>query len=1209
MLVRYMVESVRRLIRVFILVLAMYLTLPAGASEIIHSITPLATQASLPGAAQHLVVAGKYKSLDCVLQADRFEYWQDDLNGQFLAILPQPVTNPVPARMRITLQKIGPGDKQSTVADATTGQSLTNKFSFLVAMPSLATGKYRATAALVGDDGKVIGSEAECDFDKVDKQGPVVTIPSDGIPIEIEKQEHMADATWPMRAGVPLPINAVKDASQLALFADGKPVPSQIKPIARWCPEGSVQWVHVDFLGAYNAGKPAEYRLKVQKIPPEGGTPNRVTQTDDRIEVDTGAIRFEVNRRKFTGVEKAWFDPSGMGKYDEANPVVSGSVGPYLEDGRMIRFDAANDTNAVVVVEEQGPVRVTIRAEGWYVSADRSVVPLCKFVTRITAFAGQPMLRVSHHTILACDTQKNRFKDIGFHIAATNSETFHLGADGTTKEGPLPASPKTVFLHQDRYDHFRLVGLGTNTVDGAKSDGWFSIGSTNSAQPSLTVVLRDIWQKFPKEVEMGRDGLTLHFWPRHGHRAFTLEDELDIKNIYKFWCFHQGAMLDLYLPTDYFEALAGPYQSGTTECRPEFALNGNGEGLAIGNEFQLLFTAGERTKKVPKLAQLFQRDPAARASSDWNAATGALGKMDAADRRNFPALEEAIEKGWLSWTRNVDRGNAYGMWIWPNTHTYWNVEGNDADLHRVWNNSHYHQVGQTWLMYYRSGSPDLLRWARTSTDHWMNIGTINHATFNERDRPVFNQHWPGAMYHCKALTPWGARERGMSRRDTDAGLWGHWIDPDAFLWDWYLNGNPRAKDVYDLWAGTISKYADILTPIKGSRREINTSLAYALTYYQATWDAGILPHIRGMGLDLRTSAPLDKQAPGPIWHPLWMNRYYEQMRDPDYVPLILESARRVYFHDTWTTGLGALAHELSGDRSYLTQHFEPLTDFPKQPFRATGDPYDWYGVGPGPLGDCWGAFFCWGNFLQALRKANITDLTPQRSSRFACLVGGSRAGGPPSLAVVAFEPKDRPFKLSFQIKSLGGGPLVEQYVAFLSPSGKELVNLTSPKERTATWTETRDIPPDGESGLYQFRLTTSEARMFAPVTDLPTEAMMIKKDALLNTVGLVGYLHPTDESQPVQLTIASGGQTSHRYACNVTITDAAGKEVAKASLFKPRNTPAVTLTLDPRQHKLPWKLDVYGPATIRWNGASENLMFSASEEALRTILSVMKKLP
>jgi len=1128
------------------------------------------------------------------LLGDRFEYWDDDVNGQFYVQL-DPPTNAPQRSLRITLKKDG---EPSPIAETVQQNSVENKAHFLVRTSALKVGKYEVTASFADAAGGQIGEAQSFKFTRSGKRNPVVSIPADGIPIQLEAQSSFPDATWPVRAGVPMPINAVMDAGQLVLFENGKPVPAKITSLATWCPQGSVQWVHVDFLGKYNGGKPAEYQLKSGKNESTAGV--KVSQTNNVITVDTGAIRFVVNQKKFAGIETAWFDPTATGKYDEANPVIQGAGGPYLVDGRIIRFDAANDTNVVVVVEEQGPTHVTIRAEGWYVGSEGRVDPFCKFVTRITAFAGQPFLRVRQHTIITYDTRMYRLKDLGFHIAATNSATFRLGADGATKEGALPASPNTVFLHQDRYDHFRVVGLGTNKVEGVKSDGWFTVGSSNAASPNMTVVLRDIWQKFPKEVEMSREGLTLHFWPKHGHSAFNLEDELDIKNIYKFWCFHQGELLNLHLPNDYFEKFNTDYADGTAECRPEHALQGNGQGLAIGNEFELLFTAVDKAADVPKHAQLFQRDPAAHATPEWNANSGALGRIAAVDRKNFTPMEEAIEKGWLSHTRCVERGNEYGMWIWPDTHTYWESEGDYAQLHRVWHNSHYHEIGQTWLMYFRSGSPDLLRWARNHTDHWMNIGTVNYTEINPNGRPKFKFHTEGAMYHCKGLTPWGAEDWGMTRRDSHAGLFGHWCDPDAFLWDWYMNGDPRAKDVYDLWTGSVRKYG---APLAGTRREANTSMATVMTYYAATHDADILPAVHGMGISLRTAEPLENQNPGPMWHPLWINRYYDQTRDPEYQPFILKYARMTSIENTWTTALASLAYELSGDKSYLTPHFEAVTDFPKKFYHAPGDAYDWYGVGPGPLGDNWGAYLCWGNFLYALKQAKITDLTPKENTRFSYLVGGF-----PRLTVIALKNKNQPITLTFSASSLGGD-LHPCDIIFKAPSGKEVAKFRVPAAGTypSRVTEKRELPPDGETGLYRFELHTHEANVGAPITDLPFEAMLVPKNADLEAKGVYGFLSPADETKTVELTIRSGGRHEAGTACNVILEDADGKVLVKDSLFAPRNRKSLTFTLDPTRHKLPWKIDVYGPTTILWKGESEQLFLAPSDQALKAIIGAMKR--
>lgn len=1161
----------------------------------------------LPGSASHLVKAGIYKAMDCLVQGDRFEYWQDDLNGQFLVILPPRRKDAPKAPLRITLFRVA---KDEVLVLSRTLDAPFNKASFLINMSALVAGEYVVRAGFVETVGGAttpIGEEAEYRFRKSDKKNPVVPVPADGIPIVLERQEALRDVAWPVRAGVPLPINAVTDVDRLALFENGRRVPAKVTSRATWCPKGSAKWTHVDFTARYAGGKAADYRLKLLPNPtPAPATRLRWKQTDDRITIDTGAVQFEVSRKGFAGIEKAWVDLEGEGNYNVAQPAIDGRGGPYLVDGRMIRFEAAADDKAEVIIEEASPTRVTVRAEGWYQNGERRVKPICRFQTRITAFAGSPMLRVVQSTLVAYDTRMYQLRDLGFSLAVRGSEQGRLGADGKAYDQAL--TPKGVWLHQDRHDRFRLFGakpkLGRNEdpfVHGKRSDGWFAVRGKQGGV-EVAVFLRDIWQKFPKEVSLAPNGITLHFWPEHGHRAFPLEDELALNNIYKFWCFHQGPLLDLRLPNDYFAKFDNDYRGGTFECRPEHALNGNAQGAVISNEFAVLFSPAPADGKddltamlgldLGAFARLFQRDPAAAAPAEWNCATAALGRIAAADRKHFAEMEDAVEKGYLSHTKCVERGGEYGMWNYADTHTYFSPKEDRAQLHRVWHNSHYHEMGMTWMMYYRTGSPDLLRWARASTDHWMNVDTVNWA---DPAQPL-KFHTPGAMYHCKGLTHWGGEAYGMQRRDGHAGLAGHWTDPDAFLWSWYLSGRPRAWDVYRLWARSYTR-----SPWHaGTRREANTTFANVMDYYLASWDANMLPAIRGQGVSLRTHEPLEKQYPGPMWHPLWMNRYYEHTRDPDYVPFILKYARRAQFADTWTTALSALAYELSGDKTYLTQHNERVHDYPRQFYRRPGDPYDWYGQGPGPLGSRWGAYFCWGHLRYAYQKAGITDVTPAKVTRFSYLVGGR-----PSLTVLAMEKKDAPFTLTFSATSLGGD-LHRCQCRLASPSGKALAEFTvPPRGGPSTWTEEKQVPADGEAGVHRFEMSTHEASVRAPLSSLPFEAELVPKATPLATRGMYGLLRPAQEGA-ITLTFTSGKRGSGvGRACNIRVSDATGKLLLSDSLFLERGRAEAGLTLDPARHPLPWQVDVIGMVTLQWSGAPRMLLLGPTDEALRAIIDAL----
>ena len=1105
-----------------------------------------------------------------VLLGDRFEYRGEDPTGQFYLVLPKPSGDgEIAALLKGHRVHIAVNDAatQNLIAETSLIAPEHRKVHFTIAAGALDPGKYVVVASLRGANDRLVGEPLLFSFTRSGEAQAPAAFPPEGLPIQLPAQAWVRNAAWPTRASVPLPVGLVDDPRRLALYEDGMPIAADVHGRVVWHVEGSAKWAHVQFVARYrDDGSPREYRLKLLPQPVDSpATALRVQQGDERIVVDTGSVKFEVGRKAFAGIEKAWYDPSGKGQYDAAKPVIDGPGGPVLVDGRAIRWEAALDKEAAVEIEEQGPASVTILARGWYRQpGDQRLAPICQFVTRITAYAEQPSVRVRHHTILAYDTRTQYLRELGFHIATPLGRRYAVGVDGASLEGDLLADPSAppVFAHQDRFDHLRLV-QGEKETEGKRVDGWFSIGSDPGA-PGLAVLLRDVWQRFPKEIEMSGRGISIYSWPKHGRRSFASDEELALGNIHKFWCFHQGALLDLNLPSDYYERLK--QYPGTQECLPEHALNGNGEGLAIGEDFVLLFGTGVHAAELPGLAKLFDEDPTGLPPADWNAATGAMGTMAAVDRACFSAMEEAIEKGFLSYTRSVERGNAYGVWNYADTHTYWDPVENRPDLHRVWHNSHYHEVGLGWLLYYRSGSRDLLRWARASTHHYIHVDTVNFALQNDLVRDI-RFHLPGSMYHCKGLTHWGSEARGMERRDGHGALWGHWVDPDASLWAWYLDGDRRANDVYQMWHRSVREFG---LPVAGTAREINTSLAIAVELYNATFDPDLLPHIHGMAKGLLT-VPLEQQNPGPMWHPMWINRYYALTRDPSYRDWILRYGREESIGNTWVLGLSALAYELSGDKSYLTHHFERLSWFPRMGYQDENDPlYAWYGVGPGPLGSGW-AWDTWGTFLAQLHRAGIDKIGAPTTGRGYCMyspVPNTLTAGPTSLTLLVHEPHDRPLRINtgFDFRNHG-------QVTVTSPSGKVLLHEQRQNESAEDfgW---RTFPADGESGIDRLDFRSHWSALKQPLSDAD-EAILLSSGGQEYRIVYGGryYLVPLNPEKPVQVTITMDTPTT---PANFVIEDAAGAIIESGSIFGARGRREVSFTLDPSRHRFPWALDAVG---------------------------------
>ncbi|HTU25727.1 MAG TPA: hypothetical protein VMF30_10035, partial [Pirellulales bacterium] len=512
----------------------------------------------------------------------------------------------------------------------------------------------------------------------------------------------------------------------------------------------------------------------------------------------------------------------------------------------------------------------------------------------------------------------------------------------------------------------------------------------------------------------------------------------------------------------------------------------------------------------------------------------------------------------------------------------------------------YHQVGTSWLMTFRTASSALLRWARKSVDHYMNVDTINYA---DKAHPLKGHKTAGCMYHCKGLTHWGSEAYGMVGRDSHADPWGHWVDPDALIWSWYIDGNARAKDVYDIWAEAIREYG---LPQESTRRDVNTSLAIALTYYQASWDPAVLPFINIMGHALRWNEPLEKQNPGPLWHPLWINRYFEQTRDPDYPEFILKYARLPQMGDTWTLPLAALAFDLSGDASYLTQHLARLDQFPRLFYRAKSDPYDWYGVGPGPLGSEW-AYMSWPTYAATLPKAAITSLEPPPDEVVGqvplALVEGTDLKSPPSALLLALKTKDGPFDLKIDASSLGGD-LAATNVRVTSPGGKLIREIAIPRSGGG-YHNTEALAADGETGMYLIEFRCREAAIKLPITNLDAEAILWPKDRRVTGRSLVGELLLAESKSAIELKIES---TSDLTPLNYRIAAADGKVVAEGSLFKAREKPVARVTLDPDRHPLPWRLEVVGLSALSWRGQG-TIIWAETRNGLDRMLAGFERFP
>ena len=1032
---------------------------------------------------------------------DRKVYLTDDTVGQFLVYFTGADISAPGTKMTVELLR---DDKPVLTREM--APVLTPKAAFLLDTGALSAGDYRIRARLTGRVEKVTPDYA---FAKSKERHRAVAFPRDGVPLLVHGQEIDANAEWPITTGIPLPRATADTTDRFVLLEDGKAVAAQFSTRATWMPDGSqIKWMGLSFLARYQDGKPRDYRLTLL---PEGraaqppATALKVTESPEAFTVDTGKVRFIVNRKAFAGISRAWAVNADGSVGD---PVVIGDGGPYLIDERGARYEAANDELATVELAERGPVRAVIYATGWYV-CKRNAERLCQFRTEIKASAGQAAIDVAQRTIITYDTDKQKLADLGFAVRTAETARYAFGVDGKALSGEMPApvvDPKTkkagpaptVWMLQDRWNHCRLVNAAPQAAEGAKSDGWaLASGKAGVA----AVALRNVWQLYPKELEVARDALSVHFWPAHGAQTYTEQEELEHRNLYKFFYCHQGRYLDLKFPQKYYEgarAVCGPM----LEQQDVNAIAANGQGLAISNDFQLTVQSALPPEAAARSAALYQRNPHAIADPAWNGRTEAEGRFAAADPKRFANVEKALDMGYRQNTTTPDILAEYGMWIWPDTHNNWSPVAKLPEWHRIWNLSHYQNVWEGWLLYLRSGSVWTLDWARNNTAHYMDVGTVNY------DDPLhrLQGHIKGAMYHTKGLLPWGSPIHDQECGDDYVECGAHFINPDAFIISYLVMGDRRGLELMRAWGRSLDRVA--LPPERS--REQAVTIGELFSYYTTTWDPQALVHLSDL-----TSEYLSQSCRANgfgFYHSQYIRRYWELTRDP---------ALRRWTEEAWASGIrayqvAALMYEWTGDRKYLTEMMPGISTLGQLFYDNPQDPLHGYGPRLGDLGS--------GRFAQ-------------RAPYFlqACLDAGIEA-------IPVDESRAAP---------------VAKVTAIKKATTMGVYN---------TWIDT------GKTQYYGEKTGWLMPRGAEPVAALEFTCVVWTNNHLLPQGTGTVYLR---------------------------VENADGKALFDGQLLGGSLRPSVTVTLDPRADKGPWKVVTNGyDPTFKWTGAAEELVIGPTREAV-----------
>ncbi|MGQ9662854.1 MAG: exo-rhamnogalacturonan lyase family protein [Kiritimatiellia bacterium] len=328
------------------------------------------------------------------------------------------------------------------------------------------------------------------------------TVPALTIPLTVTNRGTLPSRGELARGGVPMPLGKLKSTENMqVLDAERKAVPTQFTVLNRWPADGSIRWVLLEFPVEIDADQTKQFTLVTDSTIPSGkpAVVVKVNETPDNITVDTGPLRFTVRKNGFALFDTVSVVDRGL-ELPIAGPLAClNGFTIVTTDGSTL--DTIHDRSCTVKVEEAGPLRVTLLAEGRHTTGT-APTPF-SYQVRIHATAGSSAVRVQY--VLTNDEGKwpdelidirRLYLSLGAKLGSA-VRRFAITPDGTRDEPLGSAQPLTLAQYVQRAapDNKRYY------------EGPAVVGAVNPQGMAVAAAVRWFWQLRPKSMLVRPDGL------------------------------------------------------------------------------------------------------------------------------------------------------------------------------------------------------------------------------------------------------------------------------------------------------------------------------------------------------------------------------------------------------------------------------------------------------------------------------------------------------------------------------------------------------------------------------------------------------------------------------------------------------------------------------------------------------------------------------
>lgn len=337
--------------------------------------------------------------------------------------------------------------------------------------------------------------------------------PVNRVELQVRGPEGVIRAA-PVSHGIPLAEGSLggDELHRLRLVdAEGRPVPMQAKPLAKW-PDESVKWVLLSFVG-----QPGEYALLVEE---EGGQsfPSKqlIEALDDhRFLVDTGRLRLSLDVAGAPRIAEASID---------GKPIAIEGIDfslAYTDDRRLSLRDSRVEE---VRLLENGSERAVLWVRGCYILNSS---PDLEYTLQWCFYRDQPLAWVDA-TFTNRLGRKVELKDVRFHVTGTLGDVVEVPDEigMKTNRFTVPRSAEVGWaLVQANENGFQVYEAGQEIGKGRRFSGWITLQDQASLDGTTFFTgVRHFWEQYPKSLEVHGAGLEFGLWAQETGQVLEVAD-------------------------------------------------------------------------------------------------------------------------------------------------------------------------------------------------------------------------------------------------------------------------------------------------------------------------------------------------------------------------------------------------------------------------------------------------------------------------------------------------------------------------------------------------------------------------------------------------------------------------------------------------------------------------------------------------------------